>query len=371
MFRERTFLIRKLETEQEYNMKKRKNTKIVELYIDDIDAQDVGLDFVSIVSDPAIQRNFLAFSEEKVLSDEHKDKIEKMLDDGVVGVPRKKALENVTIISEEKVHSIKQEASHLFNFAKMVEPEITTDEFVNRSQVTSKPDEDSALDFAGFKVRYYYEGPFDSKNRDFCRVMMQKDLLFRWEDINMMSQNVVNDEFGYYDIFAYKGSYSCRHHFVKLLYREDKEGNKFDPQVVDEPSQAGSVNKPPVRAPKQEFEEQYEVITEDFKAYNDYPRIAQRAAQSGIDRNKKIKNRCGTLVGKARAQQIARSRGLSLSTVKRIKSYLSRAKKGFQVATLRKDYDSCAYISYQLWGGESTGAMLKWAERKIKLEENN
>ena len=42
MFRERMFLIRKLETEQEYNMKKRKNTKIVELYIDDIDAEDVG-----------------------------------------------------------------------------------------------------------------------------------------------------------------------------------------------------------------------------------------------------------------------------------------------------------------------------------------
>ena len=122
MFRERMFLIRKLETEQEYNMKKRKNTKIVELYIDDIDAEDVGLQYVSIVTDPAIQRNFLAFSEEKVLSDEHKDKIEKMLDDGIVGVPRKKALENVTIISEEKVHSIKQEVSHLFNFAKMVEP---------------------------------------------------------------------------------------------------------------------------------------------------------------------------------------------------------------------------------------------------------
>ena len=63
MFRERMFLIRKLETEQEYNMKKRKNTKIVELYIDDIDAEDVGLQYVSIVTDPAIQRNFLAFSE--------------------------------------------------------------------------------------------------------------------------------------------------------------------------------------------------------------------------------------------------------------------------------------------------------------------
>ena len=76
-----------------------------------------------------------------------------MLDDGVVGVPRKKALENVTIISEEKVHSIKQEASHLFNFAKMVEPEITTDEFVKRSQITSKPDEPFSIGLCWFQSK--------------------------------------------------------------------------------------------------------------------------------------------------------------------------------------------------------------------------
>ena len=368
-FKERMYLIRKLEIEQEYNMKKRRNTKIVELYLDDIDTEDMGLQYVSIVTDPAIQRNFLAFSEEKVLSDEHKDNIEKMLEDGIVGVPRKKALEGMEIISEQKVHSIKQEASHLFNFAKINKPEITIDEFVKTSQITSKPDEGSALDFAGFKVRYYYEGPRDSKNRDFCRVMMDKDLLFRWEDINKMSQNSVNDAFGFYDIFSWKGSYGCRHHFVKLLYREDKEGNKFDPQIVDEVSQAGSVNKTPVRAPKQEFEELYKVVTEDFKVYNDYPRIAQRAAQTGIDANKENNNKCGTRVGKTRAQQIARGRGISLDTVKRVKSYLSRAKNGYDVAKLRKRYDSCGYISYQLWGGESTEAMLKWTERVIKREE--
>jgi hypothetical protein len=346
---------------------KRKNTKIVELFLDDIDSDGAGLDFISIVTDPAIERNFLAFSDEKVLSDEHKEKIEKMLEDEIVGVSKKDALKNATIIAEKRVTNIKEEAAHMFNFMKVNDESITPDEFVKSSLITSNPDEPSALDFAGFKVRYYYEGPRDSKNRDWCRIMMDKDLLFRWEDINKMSQNVVNDEFGYYDIFRFKGS------FVKLLYREDSAGNKYDPQIVDEPSEAGSVNKKPQRVPKenrQGFEEQYKVITEEFKTYNDYPRVAKEAARMAIERNRKLKNRCGTLTGKARAQQIANGRGLSLQTVKRVKSYLSRAKKNFDVAALRKDYDSCAYISYGLWAGESSEAMLKWADRTIRREEN-
>ena len=353
---------------------KRKNTKIVELFLDDIDSTDVGLDFISIVTDPAIQRNFIAFSDEKVLSDEHKDKITKMLEEQIVGVSKDEVLKNAKIIATKKVTNIREEVAHLFNFAKMNNPDITPDEFVNQAQVTSRPDEDSALDFAGFKVRYYYEGPRDSKNRDFCKIMMDKDLLFRWEDINKMSQNVVNDEFGYYDIFRYKGSFGCRHFFVKILFRVDNEGNKFDPQVVNEPSEAGSINKKPVRVPqenRQGFEEQYKVITEDVKTFTDYPRVAKEAARVAIDRNQKLKNRCGTLTGKARAQQIANGRGISLETVKRVKSYLSRAKKNFDIATLRKDYDSCAYISYGLWGGESSDAMLNWADRTIRRQEYN
>ena len=111
------FLIRKSEIEPEYNMK-RKNTKIVELFLDDIDSTDVGLDFISIVTDPAIQRNFIAFSDEKVLSDEHKDKITKMLEEQNVGVPKDEILKNAKIIATKKVTNIREEVAHLFNFFK-------------------------------------------------------------------------------------------------------------------------------------------------------------------------------------------------------------------------------------------------------------
>jgi hypothetical protein len=102
------------------------------------------------------------------------------------------------------------------------------------------------------------------------------------------------------------------------------------------------------------------VMKEEF--YNDYPEGAKEAAAMGIKRNEENDNKCATQVGKVRAQQIAKGENLSLETLKRTYSYLSRAEDGFVKAQNEKDYDSCSYISYMLWGGLD---MLRWVERKL------
>ena len=106
------------------------------------------------------------------------------------------------------------------------------------------------------------------------------------------------------------------------------------------------------------------IIKEQF--YNDYPEGAKEAAEMGIKRNEELGNPCATQVGKVRAQQIASGENLSLETLKRTYSYLSRAEDGFVEAQNKKEYDSCSYISYMLWGGLP---MLRWVERKLNQIE--
>ena len=97
--------------------------------------------------------------------------------------------------------------------------------------------------------------------------------------------------------------------------------------------------------------------------YNDYPEAAVRNAKRGIELNKKNNMRCATQVGKVRAQQLANREKLSLDTIQRMRSFLIRQKGNFELATRRKDYNACGYISYLLWGGE---AALPWAEKKLR-----
>ena len=99
------------------------------------------------------------------------------------------------------------------------------------------------------------------------------------------------------------------------------------------------------------------------ETYNDYPESMVEAAKRGIELNKENNQKCATQVGKVRAQQLANRENLSLDTVKRMRSFLLRQKDNYDLATKRKDYNACGYISYLLWGGE---AGIGWAEKKLR-----
>jgi hypothetical protein len=96
------------------------------------------------------------------------------------------------------------------------------------------------------------------------------------------------------------------------------------------------------------------------ESYNDYPDSVKNNAQRGIDLNKEVNNKCATQVGKVRAQQLANGEKVSLETIKRMYSYLSRAEVYYDES---KDPLSCSNISYLLWGGKSAKT---WAESKLK-----
>jgi hypothetical protein len=93
--------------------------------------------------------------------------------------------------------------------------------------------------------------------------------------------------------------------------------------------------------------------------FNDYPQSASQNAQRGINLNAKVNNDCATLVGKNRARQLVARENLSIETIKRTYSYLSRAKEYYNP----NDTKACGTISYLLWGGDE---MLRWTERKLE-----
>jgi hypothetical protein len=109
--------------------------------------------------------------------------------------------------------------------------------------------------------------------------------------------------------------------------------------------------------------------TEDFaETYNDYPKGAEEAARIAIKRNKELGNKCGTQVGKVRAQQLAQRKPISLDTVRRMRAFLIRQKGNYDLAIERKDYNACGYISYMLWGGPEA---LPWAEKILRKAEGD
>lgn len=95
---------------------------------------------------------------------------------------------------------------------------------------------DSKEDSKNKIVRYKYSGPLDSKNRRFCHQMMQEDLYFTIEEINRLSFQVrrLNDVAkNNYSVFTYKGSYGCRHKWVKYTFLKRKD------VISDAPGKAG------------------------------------------------------------------------------------------------------------------------------------
>jgi hypothetical protein len=96
-----------------------------------------------------------------------------------------------------------------------------------------------------------------------------------------------------------------------------------------------------------------------MESYSDYPDAVSNNAKRGIELNEKNNNKCATQVGKVRAQQLAEGKPLSVETIKRMYSYLSRAEEYYD----ENDTTACGTISYLLWGGL---AGKRWTESKLK-----
>lgn len=105
------------------------------------------------------------------------------------------------------------------------------------------PDMKSKDDTGIFKIRYRYGPDRVTKNsRKFCKEMTnlsKKGIVYRREDINMMSFNGVNGQFApegssNYSIWKFKGGVYCHHAWYRVTYRRKTEGGKIKPLTPSE-----------------------------------------------------------------------------------------------------------------------------------------
>lgn len=105
------------------------------------------------------------------------------------------------------------------------------------------------------------------------------------------------------------------------------------------------------------------------KTFGGYPQSATNRAKAALKHKKEKGTSCGTAVGWQRANQLSSREKLTMSTIKRTFSFLSRAKTYDQGKFTDGDgKDICGSIMYAAWGGDS---MKSWAERIIKREEKS
>lgn len=101
------------------------------------------------------------------------------------------------------------------------------------------------------------------------------------------------------------------------------------------------------------------------ETFDDYPQGATNNAKRMLEWREKYGRSVvqgGTSVGWQRANQLAKREALSLSTVKRINSFLARHKENAKIDPQYKDepWRDKGYVAYNLWGG---AAMVAWAKR--------
>jgi len=100
----------------------------------------------------------------------------------------------------------------------------------------------------------------------------------------------------------------------------------------------------------------------ELESYSDYPDSVKNNAKQVLEwTDKNGWGSCGTQVGKTRANQLANGEPISLDTIKRMYSYLSRHQVDLESS--KSFSDGCGYLMYMAWGGKSA---LSWSNNKLK-----
>jgi hypothetical protein len=316
-----------------------KKDKVYELKIEEDD--DIsGIDSISLVDEPAIEINWMYFSKEKP----HEFHIPDGEDNKYL----------------EKLISIAQDEQDLLDEGWVVS-KITP--FGKEDFITAPdPNAPSEENEKEYRVRYKYvlnpaagTNPVIPTTRDFCRELIQKNYVWRLEDMDALT----NDEGD--SALVWRGGYNCRHLWARIEYSYDDtirnkasvNRGKIDPQAPLDTRVLGLEQPSTVVPAWPSFSKV------NMESISDYPSSVKNAAKRGIELNEKNGNKCATQVGKVRAQQLANGEPISEDTVKRMYSYLSRAETYYDDADETSD---CGYISFLLWGGKSA---LSWSESKV------
>jgi hypothetical protein len=174
--------------------------KIFELKIDENDELS-GIDSISLVDEPAIEVNWMYFKKEQ----EHEFHIPDNEDDLYISKLIEKAQDEQELLDDGWV----------------------VDKVILKGQdnfYSTKPNAPSVEDETEYKVRYKYilkpgiaQRPIISTTRDFCKTLINKNFVWRIEDM----ESTTND-FGD-SALVWRGGFNCRHVWARIEYRKNAD----------------------------------------------------------------------------------------------------------------------------------------------------
>ena len=293
---------------------------IVELFIDEEDA--IGIEAISVVESPAIEEDFIALkNQEFKLAEVDKEK---------------RILMGAALIPNKPIYRRNQDNEYYIYFSQATVRKASELFFINGNQNNSTLEHQMPL--TGLSV---VESWIVESEKDKTRHYDMDVPVGTW----MVSMKVLNDDVwnNYVKTGKVKG-FSIEGYFADKAERPKDKDLKED--LEEEANELLSELKQLLSG-------------QELESYADYPDAVSNNAKRGIELNEKVNNKCATQVGKVRAQQLAKKEAITVGTIKRMFSYLSRAEEYYDEG----DSEACGTISYLLWGGK---AGLRWAGSKLK-----
>lgn len=308
---------------------------IIELFIDEND--DVsGIEAVSIVENPAIEEDFIALKNHEVrFAEVNKEK---------------RILMGAALIPNKPIYRRNEDKDYYIYFSRDTVRKASELFFIKGNYNKSTLEHGKALSGLVAVESWLVEDPKKDKSAAYGMDMPKGT----W----MLSMKVMNDDVwnNYVKTGKVKG-FSIEGYFADKLERPN-EPNKLAEWEEEEAEYLLSEMRAIIKKDKR----YKKGTTIEMESYRDYPDAVKNNAKRGIELNEKVNNKCATPVGKIRAQQLAQGKPISVETIKRMYSYLSRAEEYYNPS----DNEACGTISYLLWGGKSG---LRWAESKLKSLE--
>jgi hypothetical protein len=294
---------------------------IVELFIDENDEVS-GVEAVSVVENPAIEENFIALKNQEF----NFAQVDK----------EKRILMGAALIPNKPIYRKNKDSEYYIYFSQATVRKASELFFIRGNQNNSTLEHQ--LELKGLTT---VESWIVESEQDKSRMYDFNVPIGTW----MISVKVNNDKVWQQVKAGEVKGFSIEGYFAEKLETRPNEPIKDDLSKIED---------------EYLVEELKELLQEEkLESFSDYPSGVKNNAKRGIELNEKVNNKCATQVGKVRAQQLAQGKPITTETIKRMFSYLSRAREDYD----ENDTKACGTISYLLWGGK---AGLRWAGSKLK-----
>ena len=298
--------------------------RIIELIIDE-EAMLSGIEAISIVDRPAIEEKFIALSKE--------DKVELAKVD-----EEKRVLMGAALIPNKNIYRQNEDEEYYIFFSEDTVRQASELFLMRGNQNKSTLEHQAAIHGLSVVESWIIEDETHDKSRKYGMDLP----VGTW----MVSMKVNNDEV--WEDYVKTGRVS---------------GFSIEGYFTDrvEMSQDDELNSPEAISLLEEISDALESKVLNLASYSDYPDSVSNNAKRALEwAEENGWGSCGTAVGKRRASQLANREAISVSTIKRMYSYLSRHKGDLKAS---KGYsDGCGKLMYDAWGGKSA---LSWSESKI------